>query len=324
MAKTTQQITQDIFENYLPGFWKQEGTNLGIIDSFSGAFQGVYISLDHLSSNIFLTTASGTRLDEYGLLFKLARNTGELDVDYRNRLLSYYQTFVKSGTDEGIVDALSFHFDFGPGNVEVQHVKKFQNRIFIANMEAAEGWTGPGVTFDSTICYKGTRSIKLTSSGAIDVIATWTEARSLPVGTNEEIETFNVWYKFDDSTKVDNVKLIFTDGTITATGTIVVTPGPVLTQGFFNFYRKDFTNHDTIDWENITEVRLQMSANALTHMNFDWLNQGLYDNSMIFDIHANVLASFDIADFLSRAPAIVDTVKAIGTHPRQFIYSIIV
>lgn len=322
--KTTDQITQGIFEEYLPGFWKQTDTNLQIINSFSQELQNVYIHFNKLSLDLYLNTASGTRLDDFGLLFGLTRITGESDADYRAKLLAYYQTYLECSTDEGIINALALHFGLDPADIEIQHVKKFQTRAFVANMEAAEGWSGAGVAFDTAICYRGTRSLKFSATGATSVIATW--AKSIDLSNDlisSDLETFNLWYDFDDSTKIDRIKLTFTDGTVTAVGTLTITPGAVLTQGLLNFIKKDFTNYSTIDWSSITEMTIQMDTNALTHANFDWLQMGIYDNSMIFDIHIDVPVTFNIADYLSRAPAIVNTVKAIGTYPRQFLYSIV-
>lgn len=319
--QTMEEITQDIFDKYIPEFWKRTETNLNIINSFSGEFNSSSISLNQLYLELSINNATGDKLDSYGVLFSITRNTDETDEHYRTKLLQYFQIYLKGGTDLGIQESIALHLELEKEDIVITPIEKIIDNNVIANMEAGETWTGPGVAFDATISYTGLRSIKLTSTGAINVIATETKALDLEESIFDlSFEVFSVWYNFNDASKVDNIKLTFTDGIVIAENTLAVDSG--LTQGFIYFHREDFTNVGTIDWSAITSMALEMQPNALTSMNFDFLTYGLLVDSMIFDIDVSVSATFDLS-LLNKIPDILIKTKPLGVYCRNITYTIV-
>ena len=186
--KTVNEITIEIFNRFLPGFWNRTGTNEQIIRGYVGEISEFTTRMKQIYDQISIETAKNNSIDDFGLLFKLSRNPGETDSLYRNRLKSYYQTFLNSGTIDGIRQSLLLLTQLNEDNINIVPLSEFKPQQFIANMETGETWTGTGVSDDGTYYYEGSQAKRLTSSGAEIITASLTRTLNLDINKPEELE----------------------------------------------------------------------------------------------------------------------------------------
>jgi hypothetical protein len=310
--KSINEIVIETFEQFIPGFWSRSGTNEQLLRGFSGEISELSKKISQVYNQISIETAKNSNLDEFGLLFRLSRNTGESDDLYRNRLKSYFQTFLNSGTVDGIRQSLLLLTQLNEDNIDVVPLEEFNPQQFIANFESTESWTGTGVTDDSTYYYEGAQGKRLTSTGAETITTTLSRSLNLDINKPEDIDAFRIWMHYDDLTKLDSITLSFNDGTTSAALTI---PAEELIDNndFIIFNKNEFINTSAIEWDSITSVSLSVEFNALSYVTFDWLQFGVVSPSLKFGISIEIDDEFDdtLLDAIDDA---IDKSKAAGTY----------
>lgn len=310
--KSVNEIVAETFEQFIPGFWSRAGKNKQLLKGFSGEISELSKNISQVYDQISIETAKNSSLDEFGLLFKLARNTGESDTLYRNRLKSYFQTFLNSGTIDGIKQSLLLLTQLNEDNIDILPLTEFKPQQFIANMESGETWTGTGVSNDSTYYYEGTQAKRLTSSGAEEIITSLTRTLNLDINKPEDIDTFRIWYHYEDLIKLDNITLSFNDGTTTAS--LEVSSSELSTNNDFVLFNKiDFTNTSTIDWSSIISVSLSAEFNDVSYITFDCLQFGVVSPNLKFGISIEIDETFDDS-LLDTIDAAIEKAKAAGTY----------
>lgn len=310
--KSINEIVAETFEQFIPGFWSRAGTNEQLLRGFSGEISELSKKISQVYDQISIETAKNSSLDEFGLLFKLSRNTGESDTLYRNRLKSYFQTFLNSGTIDGIRQSLLLLTQLNEDNIDILPLTEFKPQQFIANMEASESWTGTGVSNDSTYYYEGSQAKRLTSSGAEEITAQLTRNLNLDINKPEDIDSFRIWYHYDDLTKLENITLTFSDGTYAAS--LEIPASELATNNSFVLFNKiDFINTSIIDWSAITSVSLSAEFNDVSYITFDWLQFGVVSPNLKFGVSIEIDETFDDS-LLDTIDAAIEKAKAAGTY----------
>ena len=241
-TQAIEDIVKNIFNDYLPSFWesKESSNNYQIIKSFSATFSDFSAMMDSLYSQLSINTASGSYLDDIGLLFKLSREEGESDSTYRGRLKAYSQIFLNSGTSTGIKKALALMLDISESSIDVIDITDFKQQQFLANMETSESWTGTGVSADTTHYYQGSQGRKLTSSGSGTITAELVRSLDLEYNLPTSTDTFRVWCHFEDMSKVNNIQLIFEDSSNNIASNPLVVSDNIANNDFIEFAKSDF------------------------------------------------------------------------------------
>lgn len=105
--KSTPEIVREIFDNYLPSWWRRDGTNDEVFTGLTNQISVFTQNLQEAFIQLSINTATGSDLDSFGRIFLLSRGIGETDASYRNKLLSFFSSFSKSGTALGIRETIS-------------------------------------------------------------------------------------------------------------------------------------------------------------------------------------------------------------------------
>ena len=94
---------------YLPQHWvKDSGSNnYKFILSISTESDDIDVNIVGLETSIQLNTATGSYLDDIGLIFKLYRNDGESDDSFRSRIKAFFQANLGGGCEPNMVTALA-------------------------------------------------------------------------------------------------------------------------------------------------------------------------------------------------------------------------
>lgn len=97
--------TNKILDN-LPYFMKNEedSNNYKFIKSFSQEFFVLDSAVNELKRRIQVGTSQGTYLDDLGLLFGLRRGLNEPDSDFKVRIESFWEGYIKGGTKESLIE----------------------------------------------------------------------------------------------------------------------------------------------------------------------------------------------------------------------------
>lgn len=119
---------QGILDKF-PTFWKrqQNSNNYKIARSVGTELNSVDTQNLNLVLDIQVDTASGSSLNDIGRLFRLSRNTGESDTDFRARIKAHWQGSVGAATMEALQNAIGTAIDEDPDNIIVteQSMKVF-------------------------------------------------------------------------------------------------------------------------------------------------------------------------------------------------------
>ena len=108
---------------HMPNFL-QDGQNL--FDLTNSVAQELELSIEYLDTTkeqIQLSTSTGTRLDALGQLLNVARNTDELDDDYRARIQSKFNLSISSGTILEIKNALISLTGISAKDITIEDIK---------------------------------------------------------------------------------------------------------------------------------------------------------------------------------------------------------
>ena len=94
---------------YLPEPYNVEvgSNNYGIMTGYAEEINLSYVQNDFLHEQVGVNTAEGAYLDDIGLLFRLQREVGETDDQFRSRIKSYFVSFSGGGTSAAITTAVS-------------------------------------------------------------------------------------------------------------------------------------------------------------------------------------------------------------------------
>ena len=92
--------------NNLPHWLNKESdsNNYKFITSFDTELQDVDDEIIQLKQSIQISTAGGEDLDDIGNLFKLIRDSGESDTNFRTRIKAFWEGAVRGGIKEAITD----------------------------------------------------------------------------------------------------------------------------------------------------------------------------------------------------------------------------
>ena len=314
-TQTTEQVVRNIFVSFLPSWWKKGYTNEQVLSGLSVQLSEFTTNLEGLDTEKSVNGATGSNLDDFGKLFKLARFSGESNSSYRARIKAYFQAFSGGGTAEGIENALSLMTGLSSDTITVTDVEGFHEQLFMFNMEATETWTGTGVSSDTTYFYEGTQGKRITATGAETKTASSTRAFDLDFNI-EDNDYVRIWCYVDDVTKVTSVGIDFTDGSANTASASVLQANLTDDGQFLLVPKSDFTLTGAFDWGDVASTDLSLVSSAATFVTFDWMQFGTYDSKLMFDVEVGIDSSVDTSVF----DVIEDTVeiaKAAGVYNRR-------
>lgn len=123
---TTQTERTKALVSNLPTFMQLDinSNNYKFLNSFSPELNVSEIAISSLKSGLQINTAKGKDLEKIGKLFKLSRNTGELDPSLRGRIKAFFQTAIKSGSEIGLKESLVNSLDIKLENITLVTVKE--------------------------------------------------------------------------------------------------------------------------------------------------------------------------------------------------------
>jgi hypothetical protein len=314
---TINEIVRDIF-GYLPSHWNRYGTNEEIITGFSIEIQRFSKQMQLLYERLSIDTAQAQYLDDIGKLFKLARDNGESDDSYRARIKAYFQAFSSGGTLEGMKNAIILMTGLNEDDITITEGTSWNPQQFIASMETSESWAGTGVSADTSNYFQGSQGIELTAGSATTITATLSKSLDLEMNKPSDYDEFRVWTYFPDITKINSISLKFSDGTTTAVNQ--QTTIDQTSRDFVYFEKSNFTNVDSIDWNSITSVVLEIDTNAATSVTFDWLQFGVIDKNMILDINLAIDSSIEDS-ILGKIKSVSQDSKAAGVYVNDVTFT---
>ena len=104
MARSTDNLLKK-----LPDFYdkRAQSNNYGFIKSFGIELDVFEEQMNRLKESIQISTASGQQLDDIGSLFKLQRQVGEADSQFRTRIQTFWQSQLAGGIISGIRTTVS-------------------------------------------------------------------------------------------------------------------------------------------------------------------------------------------------------------------------
>lgn len=308
--KTIREITREVF-GYLPTYWGRTGTNNEIVTGYSIEINRFTKQMQLLYERLSIETAQAQYLDDIGKLFRLARDNGESDNSYRARIKAYFQAFSSGGTLEGMKNAILLMTGLDDDDITITESTSWKPQQLAADMESYESWTGTDVSSDTTYYYQGAQGVKLTAGSATTITATLSKSLDLEMNRPSDNDQFRVWSYIDDATKVNSISLKFSDGSTTAVNEKVTIDQT--TRNFIYFNKSNFTNIDTIDWNSITSISLEIDTSAATFVTFDWLQFGVVDRNMILNLNLAIDSSVDDS-ILGKIKDVAEGSKAAGMY----------
>jgi len=319
--KTIDEIVKETFDRFIPGFWHRAGTNEQLIRGFSGENHEMSKSISKTFNELFLNSATGQYLDDFGYLFKKNRKENETDEDYRKRLKAHYQLFLNAGIKKSMKETISIEFNIDESDIDIVEVSRFSGFYLMSTMEATDAWYGTGISADTDIFYKGTQSIQATATEAEVVTASLDRSLNLTSTFQEDTDAFKVWYYFDDVTKIDDVRFILSDLVNPSSENTIEIQDTDPQYGELIFLKKDFTNLSTTDFSSIQTIGIFTRTTAATTANYDWAEQGLWSHSCLFTVHLDLPSGFDLG-LIPDIKILIDKIKPIGTHLKELTYTI--
>lgn len=166
---------------YLPDFLDRRSNNRDFITSFDEDYQLAEDNIIILKTDIQLSTASGSSLDNIGLLFDLRRLDGESDFLYRGRIKSFWNANKGGGTEKNLIDAISPILNIDSDKIKINIEEKTEFKGLVDGTFTTTDWAledeGANLSLSSTDWYEGISSIQFDGS----VGDTFSVAKTFPV-----------------------------------------------------------------------------------------------------------------------------------------------
>ncbi len=107
--------------DFLPYHYDKEtdSNNYNFLKSFAMINADLSDNILELEYAIQIDSASGSYLDDIGLLFRLSRNTDESDSDYRDRIKTYWLNYNRGGLKDNIISAYATFFGLDESKVSI-------------------------------------------------------------------------------------------------------------------------------------------------------------------------------------------------------------
>jgi len=111
---------QDVLER-LPSWWdtSPEGYTYKIVQAFTEEMCEFYDESGNLHLELFVSTATGQRLNDLGAIFKLSRRVNETDASYRIRIMAFFPGFSGGGTIPAIKSTINRMTGVPEGDIDV-------------------------------------------------------------------------------------------------------------------------------------------------------------------------------------------------------------
>jgi len=115
--------TERVLSN-LPTHWSKDekSFNYKLFNAFAEELKTANIKIDSMKSAVFIDTAAGEQLNDLGKLFKLGRDSGETDEQYRARIKGYWPGFSGAGTADSLKRTLNAILNIPTENITITDI----------------------------------------------------------------------------------------------------------------------------------------------------------------------------------------------------------
>lgn len=113
-------VDKKILRN-LPDVFRDEYPLSVLLDTLNSGIDDAEDNNTDLSIQIPIETTTGENLDEFAKLFKLSRNTGETDTEFRARIKGYFQSAISFGTEDNIKAAVASALDISESDITITY-----------------------------------------------------------------------------------------------------------------------------------------------------------------------------------------------------------
>jgi len=285
------------------------------ISAFITVFNLVDKDIISMRDNIFVSTATGRDLDIIGNFFGLKRNQGESDSNFRNRILSYFQSLIKGGSIEGLSSAIRAITGVEVDNLVVTDAYHYKPRLTYDFLSGTD-YTGTGVTNDTSnyVEIYGKSSIKTTNTIASN---TRTALNSSPSNLTQYAYGYlSFYFKSASVTDLSSLKLIITD---TSANTLEYEKRDFsdMTDDEWIKITIDLSEYD-IDYDNIDSVQFQVTGENSVVSYIDHLFYEEYVPSGKFSIDIDIGDETNLNKY-DNIPTIMALMKPVGIEFEEFV-----
>ena len=102
-----------------------------VIGSWNLEIQRGEDAVTNLRNQIYINSCSGSNMDDLAKLFRLPRNTGEADSEYRQRIKGYFQSAISFGTKDNLKSALASLLSIDESDVTITELSALIIKIEI-------------------------------------------------------------------------------------------------------------------------------------------------------------------------------------------------
>ena len=100
--ETRSSIVRRVFNTSFPTWWNRENNTNDFLYALSNEYFKLYSNASKMHTAVNINTSTGDDLNDFGKLFKLAREVGESDEIFRAKIKGFWAAMTGGGTVEGI------------------------------------------------------------------------------------------------------------------------------------------------------------------------------------------------------------------------------
>jgi len=322
MTETSSQINERILTTYFPSWWDKSNNLSNLFLSYSEEFEELYTNFTGLRTEIDLDTMSGSFLDAFAKLFKLARGDGETDASLRSKVKAYWQAITGGATPAGIINAIGLLIGIDTSLIDVDEQNSYYSTFVLDPCEE----NGDGrftatddannLTVDAVTYYEGAACINFDANAGTDITLTRT-----PVAA-DDFSDYETGYYLGFKMYIPNIlglthiQVVLTDG---AGATKTYLDYSVVESGWQKIHielENPNSEVGTFDWTDVVSIDISAIYNgavAYTDFRVDEYAFETYDYNMRIKIDVTYDGSFDLS-LLNNVSTIVDSSKAAGIY----------
>ena len=316
---TRGRIVEEIFDRSFPSWWSQDGNTYSLIYGMSGELKTLYDNVTSMHDDIFVNTAQGSKLDDIGKLFRIARNADETDAQLRGRIQAYWVAFTNGGTSDGITSAIALMVGIDSDRITINEQYIYYPVMNLEYCEATTGWTATddatNLTSDTSSYWQGAAGLNFDGNAGTDVNIRRTYS---PVVDLSDYSTnwFSFSYQIATLTNLTRLQVTFTDssGNYETYYNATTDVSASYQRYHIDLNRTADASSGTLDWDDITYIdvtSIYSAANSSTDFRCDYVTFDNYDRAMRIKIDVEVDEDFDLT-LISLIPDVVDNSKAAG------------
>lgn len=285
--------------------------------AFIKAFKMVEKDIIKVRDGVFISTATQSNLDIIAKLFGLRRIQGESDSNFRNRILTYYQSVIKGGSVEGLKGAIASITGVSlDGDLEVTDTYYYKFREVYDFLNGTD-YTGTGVTNDTANyveTYDGA-SIKITSP-TVSGTRTATNATAGDITKTTTYDALSFWVKSTSVSDLSSFKLTITDD---SAGVLEyeITDFSTFTNNEWTKITIPFSLYD-IDYDNISSIAFATTGESDVVTYIDYMVYEEYVPYGTFSITIDVGDETNLNKY-DNIPTIMTLMKPVGITFDEFI-----